>query len=283
MAAEIIDGKAIAADLRREAREAVEQRLSQGRRRPGLAVVLVGEDGPSQIYVKHKRRDCSEVGFVSEQHDLPANTSEQELLACVDALNSADHIDGVLVQTPLPEHIDPHSVINRIDPAKDVDGFHPENVGRLALGLPGLRSCTPQGIMTMLARTGRELTGLDAVILGRSSIVGRPMSLELLNAGCTITVCHSRTQGLAGKVSQADLVVAAVGREGLVKGDWIKPGAAVIDVGMNRNADGKVVGDVDFQAAAERADWISPVPGGVGPMTRASLLRNTLSAAQAAD
>jgi len=283
MAAEIIDGKAIAAELRRQTREAVEHRLSQDLRRPGLAVVLVGEDSPSQIYVKHKRRDCAEVGFVSEQHDLPSNTTEEELLACVDTLNAANHIDGILVQTPLPDHIDPHSVINRIDPTKDVDGFHPQNVGRLALNLPGLRSCTPQGIMTLLHHTGRELSGLDAVVVGRSSIVGRPMALELVNAGCTITVCHSRTRELATKVNHADLLVVAVGQEQFIPGDWIKPGATVIDVGMNRNADGKVVGDVDHHAAVERAGWISPVPGGVGPMTRASLLRNTLTAAQDGD
>jgi methylenetetrahydrofolate dehydrogenase (NADP+)/methenyltetrahydrofolate cyclohydrolase len=283
MAAQIIDGKAIAADVRRQTKEAVESRLSSGKRRPGLAVVLVGEDSPSQVYVKHKRRDCAEVGFVSEQHDLPANTTEDELLERIDGLNAADHIDGILVQLPLPEHIDPQAVINRIDPDKDVDGFHPQNVGRLTLDLPGLRSCTPQGIMTLLYRTGRELAGLDAVVIGRSNIVGRPMTLELLNAGCTVTVCHSRTRELATKVSQADLVVAAVGREHFVQGDWIKPGATVIDVGMNRDANGKLVGDVDYVSAAERAGWITPVPGGVGPMTRASLLRNTLSAAVASE
>lgn len=283
MAAELIDGKAIAADVRHQIKEAVDGRVSRGRRAPGLAVVLVGEDGPSQVYVKHKRRDCAEVGFISEQHDLPADTTEEQLLARVDRLNEADHIDGILVQLPLPDHIDPQSVINRINPAKDVDGFHPQNVGRLALGNPGLRSCTPQGIMTLLERTGRELSGLDAVILGRSNIVGRPMALELLNAGCTITVCHSRTRELAAKIESADVLVAAVGREHFIPGKWIKPGATVIDVGMNRNEAGQLVGDVEYAGAAEHAGWITPVPGGVGPMTRASLLSNTLNAAVAVD
>ncbi|WP_435100404.1 bifunctional methylenetetrahydrofolate dehydrogenase/methenyltetrahydrofolate cyclohydrolase FolD [Arhodomonas sp. AD133] len=281
MSARTIDGKAIAAGLRRRIGESVAARLNAGHRRPGLAVVLVGEDPASRVYVRKKRQDCEEVGIRSEAHDLPASTSETELLALVARLNADPGIDGILVQLPLPAHIDAQKVIEHIDPAKDVDGFHPTNVGRLTLRLPGLRSCTPHGVMTLLEHTGEDLTGRDAVIVGQSNIVGRPMALELLNARCTVTICHSRTRDLAGKVAGADIVVAAVGRERFIPGDWIKPGAIVIDVGINRNADGKLVGDVDHAGAAERAAWITPVPGGVGPMTRATLLTNTLQAMNA--
>ena len=280
MTASIIDGKATAGEVRREVARTVGMRVDRGLRRPGLAVVLVGDNPASSVYVRKKREDCEEVGFVSESFDLPADIDQTELLALVDRLNGDDRIDGILVQLPLPEHIDPQSVIDRIDPRKDVDGFHPQNIGRLALRLPGLRPCTPHGIMTLLRGTDRALEGLDAIVIGQSNIVGRPMALELLNARCTVTICHSRTRGLPDKVRAADVVVAAVGRERFVAGDWIKPGATVIDVGINRNEQGKLVGDVDFEPAAERAGWITPVPGGVGPMTRATLLQNTVSAAE---
>jgi len=280
MTASIIDGKATAGEVRREVARTVGMRVDRGLRRPGLAVVLVGDNPASSVYVRKKREDCEEVGFVSESFDLPADIDQTELLALVDRLNGDDRIDGILVQLPLPEHIDPQSVIDRIDPRKDVDGFHPQNIGRLALRLPGLRPCTPHGIMTLLRGTDRALEGLDAIVIGQSNIVGRPMALELLNARCTVTICHSRTRGLPAKVRAADVVVAAVGRERFVAGDWIKPGATVIDVGINRNEQGKLVGDVDFEPAAERAGWITPVPGGVGPMTRATLLQNTVSAAE---
>lgn len=280
MSAEILDGKAIAADLRQQIKTRVEERVASGMRPPGLAVVLVGENPASQVYVRSKRKSCEEVGFHSVSHDLPASTSQAELLALIDQLNADDAIDGILVQLPLPEQIDEESVIERILPTKDVDGFHPYNVGRLALRMPLLRSCTPKGIMTLLERTGQKLEGLDAVVIGQSNIVGRPMALELLAARCTITVCHSRTKDLAEKARNADILVVAIGRAEYVPGDWIKPGAIVIDVGMNHNAEGKLVGDVDFAAASQRASWITPVPGGVGPMTIVTLLENTLQAAE---
>ncbi len=280
MSAQILDGKAIAADLKKEIKTKVEARIEQDLRRPGLAVVLVGENPASQVYVRNKRRSCEEVGFYSERHDLPVDTSEADLLALIDKLNADDAIDGILVQLPLPEQIDEESVIERILPTKDVDGFHPYNVGRLVLRMPILRPCTPKGIMTMLERTGQKLEGLDAVIIGQSNIVGRPMALELLAARCTITVCHSRTKDLEEKCRNADILVAAVGRSRFVTGDWIKPGAIVIDVGINRTDEGKLVGDVDFDSCSERASWITPVPGGVGPMTIATLLENTLQAAE---
>ncbi|MEW8526461.1 MAG: bifunctional methylenetetrahydrofolate dehydrogenase/methenyltetrahydrofolate cyclohydrolase FolD [Candidatus Thiodiazotropha sp.] len=280
MSAQILDGKAIAADLREQIRQRVEERAANGMRRPGLAVVLVGENPASQVYVRNKRKSCDEVGFHSVSHDLPASTGEDQLLALIDRLNEDEAIDGILVQLPLPEHIDEEAVIERILPTKDVDGFHPYNVGRLVLRMPLLRSCTPKGIMTLLARTGQKLEGLDAVIIGQSNIVGRPMALELLAARCTITVCHSRTKELAQKARNADILVVAIGRGEYVPGDWIKEGAIVIDVGMNRNDQGKLVGDVNFAEASERASWITPVPGGVGPMTIATLLENTLQAAE---
>ncbi|MBK1733300.1 bifunctional methylenetetrahydrofolate dehydrogenase/methenyltetrahydrofolate cyclohydrolase FolD [Thiococcus pfennigii] len=278
MTAKILDGKAIAAEIRGTIGTRVAALRAAGGRPPGLAVVLVGEDPASQVYVRNKDKACAEVGFHSEIHRLPATTSQAELLALVERLNVDPRIDGILVQLPLPPQIDAEAVIERIDPAKDVDGFHPYNVGRLALRMPRLRPCTPKGVMTLLARTGQRLEGLDAVVIGQSNIVGRPMALELLAARCTITVCHSRTKDLAAKARGADLLVVAIGRAEFVPGDWIKEGAIVIDVGMNRRADGRLVGDVDFAACAERAAWITPVPGGVGPMTIASLLENTLQA-----
>ncbi len=280
MSAQILDGKAIAADLRATIKGEVDALLAAGHRTPGLAVVLVGEDPASQVYVRNKEKACQEVGFHSELIRLAACATESELLKLIDQLNHREEIDGILVQLPLPAQIDEETIIERILPTKDVDGFHPYNVGRLTLRMPLLRPCTPKGVMTMLERTGMELEGLDAVILGQSNIVGRPMALELLMARCTITVCHSRTKDLADKIRSADLLVAAVGRPGFVQGDWIKPGAIVIDVGINRTEDGKLCGDVDFAAAKEVASWITPVPGGVGPMTVATLLENTLQAAK---
>jgi methylenetetrahydrofolate dehydrogenase (NADP+)/methenyltetrahydrofolate cyclohydrolase len=278
MGANILDGKRIAADIRAQVKADVASRSANGLRPPGLAVVLVGEHPASQVYVRNKRKACAEVGFHSALHALPDSTSQAELLALVDQLNSDNAIDGILVQLPLPEQIDAEAVIERILPTKDVDGFHPYNVGRLALRMPQLRPCTPKGVMTLLERTGQQLEGLDAVVIGQSNIVGRPMALELLAARCTITVCHSRTRDLADKARAADVLVVAMGRARHVPGDWIKPGALVIDVGMNRDEQGKLCGDVDFATAVERAGWITPVPGGVGPMTIASLLQNTLQA-----
>ena len=278
MSAQILDGKAIAADIRNDIKTRVNQMVSDGQRPPGLVVILVGENPASQVYVRNKQRSCEEVGFFSELRKLPAETSQNELLAMIDELNGRDDVDGILVQLPLPKQIDEEAVIERILPTKDVDGFHPYNVGRLALKMPILRPCTPKGVMTMLERTGQNLEGLDAVIIGQSNIVGRPMALELLAARCTITVCHSRTKNLAEKVHNADVVVAAVGRPNFVPGEWIKPGALVIDVGINRLDDGSLCGDVNFSEAKEQAGWITPVPGGVGPMTIATLLENTLHA-----
>ncbi|MDH4556709.1 bifunctional methylenetetrahydrofolate dehydrogenase/methenyltetrahydrofolate cyclohydrolase FolD [Pseudomonas sp. BN417] len=280
MTAQLIDGKTIAARLRQQIAQRVTERRQQGLRVPGLAVILVGSDPASQVYVAHKRKDCEEVGFLSEAHDLPASTSQTELLALIDRLNEDPAIDGILVQLPLPEHLDASLLLERIHPDKDVDGFHPYNVGRLAQRIPLLRPCTPKGIMTLLESTGANLYGMNAVVVGASNIVGRPMALELLLAGCTVTVTHRFTKDLAGHVGNADLVVVAAGKPGLVKGEWIKPGAIVIDVGINRQEDGKLVGDVEYDIAQQRASWITPVPGGVGPMTRACLLENTLYAAE---
>ncbi|MCF7202335.1 bifunctional methylenetetrahydrofolate dehydrogenase/methenyltetrahydrofolate cyclohydrolase FolD [Pseudomonas oligotrophica] len=280
MTAQLIDGKTIAANIRQGIASRVAERRNQGLRVPGLAVILVGTDPASQVYVAHKRKDCEEVGFKSIAYDLPADTSQDQLLALIDQLNEDAQIDGILVQLPLPAHLDASQLLERIRPDKDVDGFHPYNVGRLAQRMPLLRPCTPKGIMALLESTGVDLHGLDAVVVGASNIVGRPMALELLLAGCTTTVTHRFTQNLESHVRRADLVVVAVGKPGLVKGEWIKPGAIVIDVGINRLADGRLVGDVDFAVAAERASWITPVPGGVGPMTRACLLENTLHAAE---
>ncbi|MCK5523353.1 MAG: bifunctional methylenetetrahydrofolate dehydrogenase/methenyltetrahydrofolate cyclohydrolase FolD [Thiomargarita sp.] len=278
MTAKLLDGKTIAAGLRQSVKKQVQARIDQGLRPPGLAVVLVGDDPASQVYVRHKRNACAEVGIISKFFDLSENTSQEKLLALLDQLNEDNEIDGILVQLPLPDHIDSELVIERIVPEKDVDGFHPYNLGRLAVRMPLLRPCTPKGIMTLLAHAGIELVGLDAVIIGESNIVGRPMALELLNKRCTITVCHKYSRDLMAQVRNADIVVAAVGKPLMIPGDWIKPGAIVIDVGMNRLDDGRLVGDVDFVAASQHASWITPVPGGVGPMTVATLLENTLQA-----
>ena len=278
MSANILDGKAIAADLRSDIKAQVSRMTEAGERPPGLVVILVGEDPASQVYVRNKQRSCEEVGFLSELRRLPADTTEAELIAHIDELNGREDVDGILVQLPLPAQIDEETVTERILPTKDVDGFHPYHVGRLALRMPIMRPCTPKGVMTMLERTGQKLEGLDAVIIGQSNIVGRPMALELLAARCTITVCHSRTKDLPEKIAQADIVVAAVGRPNFVKGEWIKPGALVIDVGINRLEDGTLCGDVEYAGASKKAAWITPVPGGVGPMTVATLLENTLQA-----
>ncbi|HFD92395.1 MAG TPA: bifunctional methylenetetrahydrofolate dehydrogenase/methenyltetrahydrofolate cyclohydrolase FolD, partial [Gammaproteobacteria bacterium] len=240
----------------------------------------IGNDPASEVYVANKRRACEEAGIVSRSYDLDEDITQEALLAIIDELNQDDTIDGILVQLPLPRHIDTETIIERIRPDKDVDGFHPYNIGRLALRIPVLRSCTPRGIMTLLGHTGEELRGLDAVVVGASNHVGRPMNFELLLAGCTITTCHRFTRDLPAHVARADIVVVAVGKPGLIKGEWIKPGAIVIDVGINRNEQGKLVGDVEFASAVERAGWITPVPGGVGPMTVATLLENTLYAAE---
>ncbi len=280
MTAQLIDGKAIAASLRQQIAQRVAERRQQGLRAPGLAVILVGSDPASQVYVSHKRKDCEEVGFLSQAYDLPATTSQAELMALIDRLNDDASIDGILVQLPLPEHLDASLLLERIRPDKDVDGFHPYNIGRLAQRMPLLRPCTPKGIMTLLQSTGADLYGLHAVVVGASNIVGRPMAMELLLAGCTVTVTHRFTKDLPMHVGQADIVVVAAGKPGLVHGEWIKPGAIVIDVGINRQADGKLIGDVVYETALPRAGWITPVPGGVGPMTRACLLENTLHAAE---
>ncbi|CAI0719293.1 Bifunctional protein FolD [Serratia entomophila] len=280
MAAKIIDGKTIAQQVRNEVAEQVKQRLAAGKRAPGLAVVLVGENPASQIYVASKRRACDEVGFLSRSYDLPVTTSEAELLALIDQLNADAEIDGILVQLPLPAGIDNVKVLERIHPDKDVDGFHPYNVGRLCQRAPKLRPCTPRGIVTLLERYNIDTYGLNAVVVGASNIVGRPMSMELLLAGCTTTVTHRFTKNLRHHVENADLLVVAVGKPGFIPGDWIKPGAIVVDVGINRLESGKVVGDVDFDAASQRAAYITPVPGGVGPMTVATLIQNTLQACE---
>jgi methylenetetrahydrofolate dehydrogenase (NADP+) / methenyltetrahydrofolate cyclohydrolase len=282
MTARIIDGKAIAAGLRTELRDRVQQRIAAQRRVPGLAVVMVGDEAASQVYVRNKRKACAEVGMRSFSHDLAADTTQPQLLSLIDDLNANSDVDGILVQLPLPPHINPETVIERIDPAKDVDGFHPYNVGRLGLRSPALRPCTPRGIMHLLESCNTSLYGLEAVVVGASNHVGRPMALELLLAGCTVTVCHRFTKDLVAHVARAELLVVAVGKPALIKGDWIKPGAIVIDVGINRDADGTLVGDVEFEKAAQRAAWITPVPGGVGPMTVATLLLNTLEAAETA-
>ncbi len=280
MSAKIIDGKTIAQSVRTEVATKVQERIAKGLRAPGLAVVLVGEDAASQVYVGSKRRACEEVGFISRSYDLPIDTDQTTLLTLIDELNSDASVDGILVQLPLPGHIDSTQVIERIRPDKDVDGFHPYNVGRLAQRIPALRPCTPKGIMTLIQHTGVDTYGLNAVIVGASNIVGRPMTLELLLAGCTTITTHRFTKDLESFVRQADLLVVAVGKPEFIPGEWIKPGAIVIDVGINRLADGRLVGDVAYAVAAERASFITPVPGGVGPMTVASLIENTLEACE---
>lgn len=276
MTARLIDGRQVAQQVREEVRQAIRAHADQGRRPPGLAVVLVGEHPASQLYVRNKRHTCEALGIASRSHDLPSDTPESALLDLIDALNADPTVDGILVQLPLPGRIDTETVIERIDPAKDVDGFHPYNVGRLLVRLPTLRPCTPYGVMRLLDSTGETYKGRNAVVVGASNIVGRPMALELMLAGATVTVCHRFTRDTAEHVARSDIVVVAVGRPDLVPGEWIKPGATVIDVGMNRLDDGRLVGDVTFETAAARAAWITPVPGGVGPMTVAMLMKNTL-------
>ncbi|TYK66444.1 bifunctional methylenetetrahydrofolate dehydrogenase/methenyltetrahydrofolate cyclohydrolase FolD [Colwellia echini] len=283
MTASLIDGKEIAKQLRDSVKEKVSQRLANGKRIPGLAVVLVGSDPASQVYVGSKRKACEEVGFISRSYDLAKTTTEGELLALITELNNDNEIDGILVQLPLPAGLNANLILEHINPLKDVDGFHPFNIGKLALRQPGLRPCTPKGIMTLIQSTGVDPKGLDALVIGASNIVGRPMSLELLLAGCTVTTTHRFTKDLESKVKGADLIVVAVGKPGFIPGDWIKQGAIVIDVGINRLDSGKLVGDVDFDIAKDRAAYITPVPGGVGPMTVACLIENTLQACEATD
>ncbi|GAB2517438.1 bifunctional methylenetetrahydrofolate dehydrogenase/methenyltetrahydrofolate cyclohydrolase FolD [Lysobacter humi (ex Lee et al. 2017)] len=283
--ARILDGKRIAETLLDELKARVDTRLAAGKRPPGLAVILVGDDPASAVYVRNKRRAAQKVGIRAIDHDLPADTGDAELLALVDRLNADPDVHGILLQLPLPDRRDASALINRIDPRKDVDGFHPQNVGHLVLREFGLRPCTPRGITTLLGYTDRPVRGQSATIVGVSNHVGRPMALELLIAGCTVTCCHRFTppDTLEAAVRGADILVVAVGRPGLIPGEWVKPGAVVIDVGINRLDDGRLVGDVGFAAAAQRASWITPVPGGVGPMTVATLMENTLEAAEALD
>jgi len=276
MTAHLINGKIVSQQVRQNVAEEVTKRKAQGLRAPGLAVILVGADPASQVYVGSKRRACEEVGFVSKSFDLDSTANQTDLLALIDELNADNTIDGILVQLPLPEHIDSTIVLEHIRPDKDVDGFHPYNVGRLSQRIPALRPCTPKGIITLLESAGITTHGLDAVVVGASNIVGRPMTLELLLAGCTTTTCHRFTKNLEEHVRRADLVVVAVGKPNFIPGAWIKKGAVVIDVGINRLENGKLIGDVEFEVAKEHASYITPVPGGVGPMTVASLIENTL-------
>ena len=280
MSATLLDGKALAARVRTELTgEAA--RLAEAGVRPGLAVVLVGDDPASQIYVRSKTAACAQVGIKTFDHRLPATTTDAELLSLVATLNADAAVEGILIQLPLPAGLDARRVLFAVDPRKDVDGIHPENVGRLLLGQPRFVACTPFGVMKLIAEAGLPLAGANAVVVGRSNMVGKPMAALLLGADATVTVCHSRTRDLAAVVGRADVVVAAVGRAEMIRGDWIKPGAVVIDVGINRTAEGKLLGDVEFAGAAARASAITPVPGGVGPMTIAMLLANTITAAQA--
>lgn len=280
MSARVLDGKRIADELLKRLAARVQARIGAGKSQPGLAVILVGSEAASTVYVRNKRRACSRVGFSSLAFDLPEDTPEAELAALIDRLNADSTVHGILVQLPLPAHVDANALINRIDPHKDVDGFQAENVGRLVLRQRGLRPCTSKGVMTLLAHTDRPVRGKHAVVVGVSNHVGRPLMLELLLAGCTTTVCHRFTEDLPSFVGAADILIAAAGRPNLIRGEWIKPGATVIDVGINRREDGSLTGDVEFAAAAERAAWITPVPGGVGPMTVATLMENTLEAAE---
>lgn len=279
MSGNIIDGRAIATQLIERIGQQVANLSATGQRPPGLAVILVGEDPASQVYVNNKRKACERAGIVSKAFDLPPDTTQHSLLTLIDELNNDASIDGILVQLPLPAHINQELVIERIAPSKDVDGFHPYNMGRLALRMPVLRPCTPKGIMTLLESINASVRGSKATIVGASNIVGRPMSLELLLAGATVTTCHRFTKDLAAEVAAADIVVVGAGKPGLVKGEWIKPGAIVIDVGINRLPNGRLVGDVEFEEAQRRASWITPVPGGVGQMTVATLIENTFYAA----
>ena len=281
MPAQLIDGKALAGQIKADIASQVGEMISRGRRRPGLAVVMVGNNPASEVYVRNKRKACADSGILSVAHDLPYSTTQQELIQLIEALNRDPAIDGILVQLPLPQHIEQSAIIEKIDPTKDVDGFHPYNVGRLALRVPLIRPCTPYGVTKLIEHVGVSPMGKHCGVVGASNIVGRPMALELLLMGGTVTVCHRFTGELAPYVSAADILVVAVGRPGIIRGEWIKPGSIIIDVGMNRSDDGKLCGDVDFAGAMQRAAWITPVPGGVGPMTVAMLMKNTLEAAVA--
>ena len=283
MTAQLIDGKKISQQILQDIAERVQQRINNQLRRPCLAVVLVGEDPASAVYVRNKKRACETTGFESRSYELPAQTSEEELLALIDEMNADRDIDGILIQLPLPKHINSQLVLERIVPHKDVDGFHPYNIGRLVVKMPLMRPCTPKGVMILLDAYGIDVIGKKAVIVGASNIVGRPQALELLLARATVTICHSATQNLAEEVAAADIVVVGVGKPNFVKGKWIKPGAVVIDVGINRLENGQLCGDVEFAVACERAAMITPVPGGVGPMTIATLMENTLQAAEIHD
>jgi methylenetetrahydrofolate dehydrogenase (NADP+)/methenyltetrahydrofolate cyclohydrolase len=283
MSAQIIDGKNIAAEVRAEVKEQVMRRMATGKRAPGLAVILIGDNPASQVYVNNKQKACDEVGFLSRSYHLPSNTTQQMVLDIIAQLNQDSSIDGILVQLPLPKQIDSALIIDSIHPNKDVDGFHPINVGKLMLRDPALRPCTPYGVMRLLDSTGEVYKGRHAVIVGASNIVGRPMTMELLLAGATVTICHRFSSNTPELVAQADIVIAAAGKPDLVKGAWIKQGATVIDVGINRLANGKLSGDVEFEVAQQRAAWITPVPGGVGPMTVAMLMKNTLEACELHD
>lgn len=280
--ANIIDGKAISAAIRAEIKEETERFYEKNGFRPGLAVIIVGEDPASQVYVRNKRRACEEVGFYSEAYELPANTTQEELNALVDKLNADPAIHGILCQLPLPKHLDENEVILRIDPKKDVDAFHPVNVGRIMIGDYSFLPCTPAGVMALLQRSGIDISGKECVVVGRSNIVGKPQAMLLLHAHGTVTVCHSRTKNLAEVCRRADILVAAIGKADFFTADMVKEGAVVIDVGMNRRADGKLTGDVDFESVAPKASFITPVPGGVGPMTITMLMQNTLTAAKEA-
>ncbi len=278
--ANIIDGKAISAAIRAEIKAETEAFEKANGFRPGLAVIIVGEDPASQVYVRNKRKACEEVGFYSEAYELPAATTQEELNELVDKLNANDKIHGILCQLPLPKHLDENEVILRIDPKKDVDAFHPENVGKIMIGDYSFLPCTPAGVMALLERSGIEISGKECVVVGRSNIVGKPQAMLLLHANGTVTVCHSRTKNLSEVCRRADILVAAIGKADFFTADMVKDGAVVIDVGMNRRADGKLTGDVDFASVAPKASYITPVPGGVGPMTITMLMQNTLTAAK---
>ncbi len=278
--AEIINGKEISAAIRDEIRQETEALVEKTGVRPGLAVIIVGEDPASQVYVRNKKRACDEVGFYSESYELPENTTQDELNALVDKLNKSEKIHGILCQLPLPKHLDENEVIMRIDPKKDVDAFHPENVGKIMIGDYSFLPCTPAGVMALLERSGIEVAGKECVVVGRSNIVGKPQAMLLLHANGTVTICHSRTKDLAEVCRRADILVAAIGKADFFTGDMVKDGAVVIDVGMNRRADGKLTGDVDFASVEPKASYITPVPGGVGPMTITMLMKNTLTAAK---
>ena len=278
--AKIIDGKAISAQIRNEIKAETEEFAAKNGFRPGLAVIIVGDDAASQVYVRNKRRACEEVGFYSEAYELPASTTQEELNALVDRLNADDKIHGILCQLPLPKHLDENQVILRIDPKKDVDAFHPYNVGKIMIGDYSFLPCTPAGVMALLERSGIDVTGKECVVVGRSNIVGKPQAMLLLQKNGTVTICHSRTKNLSEVCRRADILVAAIGKADFFTGDMVKDGAVVIDVGMNRRADGKLTGDVDFATVEPKASYITPVPGGVGPMTITMLMQNTLTAAK---